>query len=274
MRTACIFLVLSLARAQSPSFDAASIKPCPEGAPIQLSGCMGGPGSDDPGRIRCEYVTLKALLQRAYKLRPSEIFGPSWLDSARFNVEAKLPAGATKEQEPAMFARLLSERFRVETHREARSVAVYSLTVAKSGARLSTATPPSAGAPETIRQGDDGFPVLPRSSIASGPIILYNQGRARLVAAGCNTARLAEALANHLDSVVTDETALTGSYDITLTWTPDAYERGGNAPSASADLPESLFAALEYQLGLRLAARKSPREVLIVDRAEKTPTPN
>jgi uncharacterized protein (TIGR03435 family) len=176
MRTACIFLVLSLARAQSPSFNAVSIKPCPEGAPIQLSGCMGGPGSADPGRIRCEYVTLRALLQRAYKLRASEIFGPSWLDSVHFNVEAKLPAGATKEQEPAMFAGLLSERFHLETHREARPVTAYSLTLAKSGSKLSTAAPPPPGAPKSVRQGDDGFPILPRSSIASGPIILYNQG--------------------------------------------------------------------------------------------------
>jgi uncharacterized protein (TIGR03435 family) len=136
MRTACIFLVLSLARAQSPAFEVVSIKPYTEGTPIQYSGCRGGPGSGDPGRIRCEYVTLKALLQRAYKLRPSEIFGPSWLDSAHFNIEAKLPVGATVEQMPAMFTRLLSERFHVETHREARRVAVYSLTVARSGSRL------------------------------------------------------------------------------------------------------------------------------------------
>jgi uncharacterized protein (TIGR03435 family) len=38
--------------------------------------------------------------------------------------------------------------------------------------------------------------------------------------------------------------------------------------------PESVSAALEHQLGLKLVARKSSREVLVVDRAEKTPTPN
>ncbi len=276
MRAACICFALSLACAQSPSFEAVSLKPFPEGAPIQYSGCMGGPGSDDPGRIQCEYVTLKVFLQRAYKLRPSEILGPSWLDGTHFNIQAKLPAGATKEQVPAMFAALLTERFHVESHRETRPLTAYALTVAKNGPKLSTAAPPPPDAPKPIRQGEDGFPILPHSSIASGPIILYRQGRARLMAAGCTTAKLADSLANQLDSTVTDETALAGSYDITLTWTPAADERGGNAPTPSADtdLPDNLFVALERQLGLKLTARKSPREVLIVDRADKTPTAN
>jgi uncharacterized protein (TIGR03435 family) len=96
------------------------------------------------------------------------------------------------------------------------------------------------------------------------------------MAAGCTTARLAESLANQLDSVVTDETAVGGSFDLTLTWTPDADERGSNAanPSADANPPENLFAALEHQLGLKLTARKSSREVLIVDHADKMPTAN
>jgi uncharacterized protein (TIGR03435 family) len=135
--------------------------------------------------------------------------------------------------------------------------------------------PPSGG---KLPEGDDGFPILRPSLIASGPIILYRQGRARLQATNIKIAKLAEALSNQLDQAVTDETGLAGSYDITLYWTPDQSESGGRQPAIvaqEAGAPEtSLFGAVEQQLGLKLVARKVPRDILVIDRAEKTPTAN
>lgn len=267
------------------TFEAVSIKPFPEGTSISMSGCVGGPGSDDPGRIRCEYVTLKILLMRAYKVKNSEIFGPGWMDSTHFNILAKMPEGATREQVPVMFRNLLTERFKVVLHQESRPMTAYSLVVAKNGPKLKeydpSATAPTDEAPPPggkLPTGEDGFPILRRSVIASGPIILYRQGRARLQAGNTKIARLAQALSNQLDQVVTDETGLTGTYDITLYWTPDATESGGRAPSGvpqEAGAPEtSLFAAVEQQLGLKLTPKKVPRDALVIVRAEKTPTEN
>ncbi len=268
----------------SVTFEAVSIKPYPEGTPISMSGCVGGPGSEDPGQVRCEYVTLKTLLMRAYKVRNQEISAPGWVDSTHYNIVAKVAPGATRSQLPAMFQNLLAQRFQLVLHRESRQLTAYALVLAKNGPRLKEHNPAAAAPADDpppggkLPIGDDGFPILRPSVIASGPIILYRQGRARLQAGNTKLAKIAEALSNQLDRTVTDETGLAGSYDIALTWTPDPTESGGRQPAMVAQVagaPEtSLFAALEQQLGLKLVARKAPADILVIDRAEKTPTGN
>jgi len=269
------------------AFEAASIKPFAEGTSIMMSGCMGGPGSGDPGRINCEYATLKMLLMKAYPVKSQEIFGPGWLDSAHFNIVAKLPQAATREQVPAMFRNLLAERFHMALHHESKLLPTYSLTVAKGGIKIKESTPPGAAAAEDAPPaaggppiGKDGFPILRPAVYAAGPLILFRQGRARLQAGNTTMTMLAEAFTRQLDRVVIDETGLDGKYDITLNWTPEATEPGGRHPAAGAASPEdsvpdvNLFAAVEQQLGLKLISKKTPRDTLVIDRAEKVPTEN
>jgi uncharacterized protein (TIGR03435 family) len=279
---------LTFAQSNDPAFEAASIKPFPEGTPVQMSGCMGGPGSNDPGRITCEYANLRMLLVRAYQVKSQEIFGPGWLDSAHFNLLVKVPQGTTKDQVAAMFRNLLAERFKLELHHETRLLPAYSLTVAKGGLKIQESAPPTAapddpppaGAPPI---GKDGFPILRRAVYAGGPVTLFRQGRARLQAANTTLTILAEALSRQLDRVITDDTGLPGKYDITLNWTPDTIEPGGRAQTArpeatampEASTPEpNLFAAVEQQLGLKLIGKKIPRDTLTIDRVEKVPTEN
>jgi uncharacterized protein (TIGR03435 family) len=266
------------------AFEAVSIKPFPEGSPIQWSGCMGGPGTDDPGRYDCRYMTLKSLLMNAYRVRNQEISGPAWIDSTHFDILAKVPSGATREQARTMFRNLLAERFKVVLHHETRPMTGYSLTVAKNGPRLkehdSSAAAPDDSPPPggKLPTGEDGFPILRPSVLLHGPITLFRPGRARLQGNDLKLSTLADALTNQLDQNVTNETGLTGRYDITLYWAPDATETAGHSPapaSQEAGMPEtSLFAALERQLGLKLEAKKIPRDILVIDRAEKTPTGN
>src|ERR1022692_1430848 len=274
-------------------FEAVSIKPFAEGTTITMSGCMGGPGSDDPGRINCEYTTLRMLLTRAYQVKSQEIFGPGWLDSAHFNIIAKLPQGATKERVAMMFRNLLAERFKLALHHETRALPTYSLTVAKGGLKIKESAQAPAAASDDAQPaggrppiGKDGFPILRPSAFAGGPITLYRQGRTRLQASNTKLATLAEALSRQLDRVVIDETGLAGKYEITLNWTPEATEPGGRPRPAASVRPEGiasqeesppepdLFAAMEQQLGLKLVSKKIPRDTLVIDRAEKVPIEN
>jgi uncharacterized protein (TIGR03435 family) len=77
-----------------------------------------------------------------------------------------------------------------------------------------------------------------------------------------------EQLANHLshsvERPVLDKTGLRGSYDFTLSWTPDY---GG--PPAPDSNGVGLFTAIQEQLGLKLEPQKAPIQILVIDHAEK-----
>jgi len=275
--TVIILLITSAAFAQT--FEAATVKPYPAGEPIQWSGCQGGPGSNDPGLIRCQYATLRLLLARAYKLKEEEVFGPAVLETERFNVTAKLPEGARRDQVPEMYRNLLIEKFKVTVHHETKPLPGYALTVAKGGIKIKPPGPPQEDPPPTadgrLPIGEDGFPILRPSSIAAGSVILYRNGRARLQAGSIKMSALAESLTGQLGQVVIDETGLDGPYAITLNWVPDALEPGGRRPDTApqeASTPEvRLIDALEQQLGLKLVSKKILRDTIVVDHIEKSP---
>ena len=265
------------------NFDAASIKPFPEGSNIMMSGCIGGPGSNDPVRINCEYVSLKLLLGLSYNVKPQEIVGPNWLDIRHFNIVAKVPQGVTKAEVPGMFRTLLADRFKIAVHHELRPLPTYVLSVSSKGLKLNASaelsepttdsTPPLNGKPPI---GKDGFPVLGKAILTGGPIISFSQDHARLQASSATIAALAEALSRQLDRVVIDGTKLPGKYDITLYWTPDILrpERSDTVAEAGVQEFPNLFTALEQQLGLKVESKKVDRDTIIVDSATKMPVEN
>jgi uncharacterized protein (TIGR03435 family) len=73
-----------------------------------------------------------------------------------------------------------------------------------------------------------------------------------------------------------DESGLSGRYDLTLTYTPDAVVLN---PAARAEFPAidpdgpSLGTALREQLGLRLQSRRGPVAVLVVEQVQP-PSPD
>jgi uncharacterized protein (TIGR03435 family) len=81
--------------------------------------------------------------------------------------------------------------------------------------------------------------------------------------------RFAERLTAALGRPVLDRTRLDGSFDLDLTYTPDAAPLdASNAPNAP-----SLITALREQLGLRLESSRERVDVLVIDRVE-APTEN
>ncbi len=295
MRAKVMVLVISAAIAAHAQaggsaiiFEVASIKPSAPGAGRRMVGFDGGPGTADPGQITTANTSLRMLIARAYDVKPDQVAGPAWLETEQFDIVAKVPPGATREQVGLMIRNLLAERFHMAAHRGRKDMPAFALAQAKGGARLkaSGSAPGKDGGVQTEPAGaatpragpaigKDGFPVLPPEALSDGPVMSVRNGRARIQAAGATLRDLADLLSGPLERPVIDETGLPGKYDWTLYWTPE--RQGAQAAAGAASTGDSgpdLFTALQEQLGLRLVSKKAPVEVVVVDHMEKVPSGN
>jgi uncharacterized protein (TIGR03435 family) len=271
-------LTISSAFAQSPgaasapvAFEVASIKPS---GPQSKRGSDGGPGSKDPTRYSFGLATLLDLISIAYNVNSFQISSAAPLERQRFDLVARVPEGATKQQFRAMLQSLLAERFELKAHLESREFNAYEMIVAKTGLKLKEAVPGETASPPEAppSTGDIGWPQLPPNV---SRIVAQNS-----LSGGYNLVRLKaqmeplSVLANFpltLDNVpVVDKTGLTGKYSFTLEYTTEI--PGGN-PDAPPAAP-SVFTALQQQLGLQLVPKKRPFGVVVVESFHKLPTEN
>jgi uncharacterized protein (TIGR03435 family) len=301
MKIATLFIAAGLAFAQTSAkleFEVASVKPAPPpGDGRILVGGRGGPGSQDPGQMTFNNATVKMLLINAYNVKSYQVTGPSWIDTERYNIIAKVPEGTSKADGQVMLQNLLAERFKIVLHRETKELPLYELNVAKGGSKLKVSTgdpnapPPPPRAPgaalDRIATGKDGMPELPKGG--RGMMMVMMPGKARVAGNVQTMSDLANMLSNQLGTPVVDKTGLTGVFDFALDFAPDSLGgRGGPAglppppppppgatPEAAApsDLPP-LMAAIQEQLGLKLDKTKGPLDMIIVDKGDKVPTEN
>ena len=279
------FTAFSQAPPAHPEFEVASVKPSDQSAALQLR--LGV--HIDGAMVNYTGLTLKDYIRTAFKVKDSQISGPDWLGTERFDVIAKLPAGASRDQIPEMLQALLADRFKLTLHRESKDFSVYALVVAKSGLKMKE-SPPDAEAEGdnaaskgnvdvNVATGQNGAMI----SLGKGSSISYDARR--VVAKKVNMAYLADSLARFEDRPVVDMTDLKGNYDFTLDYNFDDLRALiiSSAPAgtplpptqaqAGGDTGISLLDSLQA-VGLRLEPRKAPLEVLVVDHMEKTPTAN
>jgi uncharacterized protein (TIGR03435 family) len=237
---ACLLLPLG-SWAQSPHFEVASIRPhAPPFARIDIS--TAGP------RFTAEAQPVGGLITWAYDLKNYQVSAaPNLpLSDAFYDIGAKAEGdGAPSRAEfRQMLQTLLADRFKLKVHRETREMQVYALVVGKNG------------------------PKLKESSPDANPMAYFDvAGRNyRVTRAKATMDEVVQAIGNSfLDRPVLDKTGLTGTYNLSLTYTPDIpTNRGEPDPN---DI--SIFTAVQEQLGLKLEPQKAPIEVLVVDSVEK-----
>lgn len=234
-------------QAQTPSsqaFEVASVKPTK-------------PGTRDfhfraPNHgIDATNIPLVAFIRSAYNVKSVQLTGgPGWIQDEHYDIVAKAPPNTTNDQIRQMLQTLLTDRFKLITHREAKVLPVLALALAKGG--------PKFGAVKETRPGDGDFKI----------------GRGRLSGQAVTMQELADMLVGQVDRIVLDRTGLIGKFDINLQWTPDVNTAPGNDREAVPD-PNgpSLATALSEQLGLRFEATKAPVPILVIDHVER-PTAN
>jgi len=106
-----------------------------KGGGVRIAPNTGGPGTSEPGRIHHPLISLRGLLNRAYGSY-FEIVGPGWIETETYSVDATMPSNATAEQFQEMLRNLITSRFQLKYHVDAKQFAGYSLVVAKGGVKF------------------------------------------------------------------------------------------------------------------------------------------
>jgi uncharacterized protein (TIGR03435 family) len=260
-----------------PKFEVASIKEC-KGAD------HAPPSTSSPGRLGLSCWPLMRLIQEAYEVfasgevdprNPSFPFAPvegapNWVNSVRYSIDAKAeaPERGAMMRGP-MMQTLLEERFQLKTHREARGVPAYIMTVTKDGPKLQPTKEGTCNQldptdlTQSIRIPPGGKPwcVIP-PPVRNGTKWAWDVSGMSL--------DVFSKLLKIGGRPVLDRTGLTGTFDIHLEWTaddPDASPPDGGAASEPPNT--SIVSAIRKQLGLQLGSGKGPREFVIIDHVER-----
>ncbi len=172
----CLVWTVAVACSRStPHFETATIRPA---APLDMArmaksieaGQMPKLGPHVEGwRAEYTYMPLSQLIAIAYKVKAYQISGPAWLSTDRFDIVARLPEGASKDNIPRMMQSLLEDRFGLKVRR--RNTVPYpvlGLVVGEGGPKLKVSpeapTPIDESAP--LKPGEveiDAVPMHPRA---------------------------------------------------------------------------------------------------------------
>lgn len=176
----------------TPAFDVASVKP--SGAPFSTGVKTG------PGRLTIAGASLSDLVQQAYEVSDSQIFGiPDGF--GRFDIEGKAEGSHARSELLEMLQGLLADRFKLTLHRETKELPVAALVAGKSPLKIQPAA-----------NGDDPE-ILLRAGKSPGSVVIRGQN--------VTMAQLANYLSNRLRRVVVDQTRLAGNYDLSVEFTAD-----------------------------------------------------
>jgi len=217
--------------AAEPEFEAASVKP---------NSSTGGISVLIPAnaKLLARRVTLMRLISFAYDLSYARISGPSWLDLATFDVQAKGQVGSKDADIRLMTQKLLADRFGLQSHRETKVGNVYFLIPAGGELKM---VPEHESPPPNPK-----FPPRPHNT-AGGDVTMSD---------------LAAVLSKFVGAPVIDRTGIAGKFHYYVWW--------GRNP----DIDPDIFQAVKEQLGLKLQPGKSDVEFLVIDRANRTPSEN
>jgi uncharacterized protein (TIGR03435 family) len=225
------------------AFEVATIKPAKMPNPADMMNGKAHVGmKTDAARVDIGFMSLNDLIGMAYKVKTYQISGPDWMGAMneRFDVLAKMPEGATKEQVPEMLQALLAERFKLAIHHDTKERPVYALVVGKGGSKLkeSPADPPAPAAAEKSDpapgEAAEATPAadpspqvkLHTNSDGSGTATVHGpDGNAKMSFSTngmhmefekMTMAKLAETVTPFLDRPVVDMTDLKGNYQVAL----------------------------------------------------------
>jgi uncharacterized protein (TIGR03435 family) len=304
---ACVALTAGASFAQELKprleFEVASVKVAelPTPAMIQAGKLHAGIKFDN-ARVDIGLTAMLGLLQKAFDVKQYQISGPDWMLTTPYDIVAKMPEGSTKEQMPQMLLSLLEDRFGLKYHREKKEQSVFALVVDKAGTKLvpykaeGEANGSVTGSNELAISGKPGGSQTVSDGTGLQQTITPSpDGKSIHVAfTKVPLATLCDGLFRFVGRPIVDLTGLKGDYNAALDISmadiiamqkslglgagPGGPGGGGGADSRPADMASDSFGNSVVEslknLGLKLESRKTPVDMIIIDKLEKTPTAN
>lgn len=231
-----------------PNVEVATIKPSQPDAPGRMITVN--------GRLLVTRNTpLSSLMTFAYGIHPKQIVGaPAWVESDRFDIEVQPEQQGLPDQRQlkVLLQKLMADRFKLTFHKDKRELSVYTISVEKTGHKLTKSHADPNGLPGLMFRGLGNLPAI-NATIGDFAGVLQ---------------------AVVLDRPVVDQTGIEGKFDFAINWTPDEFQFAslGARPPQPADnaaAPPDIYTAMREQLGLKLSATKAPAEVVVVDNVER-----
>ena len=227
----------------SPTFEVASVKQ-------NTVGINEGPGhgpenlNRTPTSLSMENIRLSSALKWAYELQDFQISGPPWLQSDRYNILAKTETPVSEGDLRRRLQNLLADRFKLVSHHETKVLPAFELTVAKDGPKLEKA----------VGGGDSRITAVGNTATFLSTSIT----------------ELADRISRTIGAPVVDMTDLKDRYNFTFDMSRYLHGERVNPD----DMRDVLSQAVQDQLGLRLASKNLPLDVLIIDHVERVPKAN
>ena len=264
-----------IAAGRSMAFEVASIRPTDTFTPPSFP--MSPDNSYRPtGGLLTASFPLITYIQFAYKLsltaEQRQTFLarlPKWISTDRFAIQARAANGnPTKDQMRLMMQSLLADRFKLAMHFEKQEQPVFGLTLIKPG-KLGPQLRPHSEGPPCDAEGIHAFPPICDTFEAE-----MNADKKVLMGSRNNTMRtIAETLPAAYDfgRPVVDQTGLSGTFDFTIEYIPEAGASVAPPGTTSpADIRGATFLeALKDQLGLKIEASRAILDIPVIDHVER-----
>jgi uncharacterized protein (TIGR03435 family) len=243
-------VTVSLAAQQpaAPKFEVASIRQ-------NVSGRSSSSVNSEGETFTATSRWLVELIQWAYETTaPQIVGGPDWVRSDRFDIVAKMAAGANRDQIDLMLRTLLEDRFNLRVRNEKREMAIFELALANKDGRVGPNLHDCSKLDEKEANRNRQFTGPPGGNVAAG---------------GCGPmSRVASLAAGQVQGIVHDKTGLSGNWRFNVSYGPDLPDPA----SANPNLP-SFVTALREQLGLKLERARALVDVVVIDSVDR-PTPD
>jgi uncharacterized protein (TIGR03435 family) len=214
---------------------------------------------------------------------------PSWVNTERYDIEARASGPVTKDQMRQMVLSLLQDRFQLTFHYETRHASVYELVLAKpgklgpqmrphvdegmpcDGTAPAPAPAPAGGGRGGQRATPDGYPVGCGELMSLTPTL---PGRWRLGGRNITMDFFMATLRGGMERPVVDRTGLKGRYDWVMEYVPDGSTDGQFGANFQGD-PDGpkMWTAIKEQLGLEFKPAKDDIRWLAFDHIAR-PTSN